>query len=159
MAAVLEYFLTGGAANADPDASLGGDTSSVNVNSTALNNLFDNVLPPEIDGVAYVDYRAFSIKNTGDAEARHVDFYLTDTPNAESTLAVWVDVTGALSTVDEDTEPAGATGNWTQPLVGSKMSLANLAAGAEHRVWIRRTIDADATNLNDDLGTLHTWFS
>ena len=57
MAAVLEYFLTGGAANADPDASLGGDTSSVNVNSTALNNLFDNVLPPEIDGVAFVDYK------------------------------------------------------------------------------------------------------
>ena len=159
MAAVLEYFLTGGAANANPDLSLGGDTSSVNVNSTALNNLFANVLPTDILLAEYVTYRAFAIKNTGDAEARHVDFYLTDTLNTESDLYIWYDSTGTQSIADDETEPTGASGNWIQPLEGSKYSLANLAAGAEHRIWIRRRVDALATNLNDDLGTLHSWFS
>ena len=42
MAAELEYRYTGGAANANPDLSLGGTSSSVEVVSVALNNLFPN---------------------------------------------------------------------------------------------------------------------
>jgi len=159
MAAVLEYFLTGGGANANPNLSLGGVTSSVNISGTALNNLFANVLPTDIESAQYVTYRAFSIKNTGDANAKHVDFFFTETPNAESLVEIWLDATGALSVVDEDTEPAGASGNWTTPLAASKLSLADLAAGAEHRLWIKRTVDQDATNLNDDTATLHVWAS
>ena len=158
-ASVPTYYLTGGAANADPDASLGGDTSSEELSATALNNLFDNVTPDEIESGAYVDYRAIAIVNDGDATAKHVELYLTDTVNAESILALWYDSTGTQSIVDEDTEPTGASGNWTTPLVGSKMSLGDLAAGEEHRIWVRRTVDQDATNLNDDLATLHTWAS
>ena len=157
MVAVIEYFLTGGGANADPDASLGGTTSSVNLSGTALNNLFDNVIPTDISGGDDVTYRAFVIKNTGDATAKHVEFFFTDTTNAESILAAWFDVTDAVSVVDGDTAPAGAS--WTQPLIGAKMSLDNLAPGGEHRIWVRRTVDQDATNLNDDLGTLHCWAS
>lgn len=159
MAAVIEYFLTGGAANANPDLSLGGTTSSVNVSGTALNNLFDNVLPTDIELSAHVTYRAIAIKNTGDATAKHVDFFFTDTTNAESILACWYDSTGTQSIANDETEPVGASGNWTTPLTGSKLSFSDLAAGAEYRLWIRRTVDQDATNLNDDLGTLHTWAS
>ena len=95
----------------------------------------------------------------GDAEAHHVQFYFTDTPNAESILAVWFDSTGTQSIVNETTEPTGAAGNWTTPLVGSKLSLSDLAAAGNHRLWIRRTVDQNADNLNEDTGTLHTWFS
>jgi hypothetical protein len=157
MAANLTFHLTGGASNADPDLSLGGVGSSVLLSGTALNNLFDNVLPPEIDGVAYVDYRAIDIVNDGDAEAHNIEFYLTDTPNSESTLAIWYDSTGTQSIVDEDTEPVGAS--WSLPLVGSKLAFSNLAAAGTYRIWVRRTIDADADNLNADTGTLHVWFS
>ena len=157
MAAVIEYFLTGGAANADPDASLGGTTSSENLSGTALNNLFDNVIPTDIEAGDDVTYRAFVIKNTGDATAKHVQFFFTDTTNTESILAAWFDVTDAVSVGDGDTEPAGAS--WTQPLIGAKMDLADLAAGEEHRIWVRRTVDQDATNLNDDTATLHVWAS
>ena len=157
MAASNFFHLTGGAANADPDLSLGGTGSSVRLSITALNNLFDNVNPDEIDGVALVEYRAFDIVNEGDAEARNIEFFLTDTPNVESILATWYDSTGTQSIVNETTEPVGAT--WTTPLVGSKQSLGNLAAAGTHRIWIRRTIDADATNINNDTGILHVWFS
>lgn len=158
MASSIEYYLTGGAANADPDASLGGTTSSNALSGTALNNLFDNVDPTEALA-GDVEYRAIAIKNDGDAEARNVEFYFTDTTNSESIVAVWYDSTGTQSIANESTEPTGASGNWTTPLVGSKLSLGNLAVGAEHRLWIRRTISASASNLNDDLATMHTWAS
>ena len=159
MASSIVYHLTGGAANSDPDLSLGGTGSSEVLSATALNNLFDNVDPDEITGSAYVDYRAIDIKNDGDETAGNVQFYLTDTPNAESILAVWYDATGTQSIIDEDTEPTGASGNWTTPLVGSKLDLDDLAAAATHRLWIRRTVDQDAVNINGDTATLHTWAS
>jgi hypothetical protein len=159
MAAVITYKYTGGAANADPDASLGGTTSSETVASLAINNLFDNIDPDEILSGNRVEYRAIAIKNTGDATARNIEFYFTDTTNAESIVAFWYDSTGTQSIVNELTEPTGASGNWTTPLVGSKYSLSNLAAAAEHRIWIRRTVDQSATNLNDDTATLHVWAS
>jgi hypothetical protein len=159
MSSVLEYRLTGGAANADPNASLGGDMSSEQLSGTALNNLFANVLPPDIESGDSVRYRAIELYNNGDAEARNVEFYFLDTPNSESIVAVWLDVTGTQTIGDEETEPTGASGNWTTPLVGSKLSLDNLAVSAGHRLWIRRTVDQDADNLNDDLAELHTWAS
>jgi hypothetical protein len=159
MASNLFFHLTGGAANADPEASLGGDGSSEVLSSTALNNLFDNVDPDEIESGDLVEYRAIDLVNDGDAEARHVQFYFTDTPNAESVVAVWYDATGTQSIANEATEPIGASGNWTLPLVGSKLELSNLAVSATHRLWIKRTVDQSADNLNDDTAILHAWFS
>jgi hypothetical protein len=159
MASDLFFHYTGGAANADPDLSLGGTGSSVVLSTTALNNLFDNIDPDEITGSNRVEYRAIDISNDGDSQANNVQFYFTDTPNTESTLAAWEDSAGTQSIANETTEPVGAAGNWTQPLVGAKMSLSNLAVAATHRIWIRRTVDQDADNLNEDTGTLHVWFS
>jgi hypothetical protein len=159
MASNLFFHYTGGAGNDDPDLSLGGTGSSERLNSTALNNLFDNVSPPEIATGDLVEYRAIDINNEGDAEGRNIEFYLTDTPNAESVLAIWLDVTGTQSIVNETTEPTGASGNWELPLVGSKKSLDNLATSGTHRIWVRRTVDQSADNINDDTATLHVWFS
>jgi hypothetical protein len=157
MASVITYHLTGGASNSDPDLSLGGVGSSVVLSATALNNLFDNIDPDEIVSGDRVEYRAIDIKNDGDALAKHVQFYLTDTTNSESILAVWYDSVGTQSIANELTEPIGAS--WSLPLVGSKLSLADLAAGATHRIWIRRTVDQGATNINEDTATLHCWAS
>ena len=159
MASNIVFKLTGGAANADPDLSLGGVGSSVSLSATALNNLFDNVTPPEIASGDNVDYRAIDIKNDGDAEAHNLEFYFTDTPNAESIVAVWFDTVGTQSIVDEDTEPVGASGNWTTPLVGSKLAFSDLAAAGTYRIWIRRTVDQNAENINQDTAILHCWFS
>ena len=157
MAAELEYRYTGGAANANPDLSLGGTSSSVEVVSVALNNLFDNVLPTDIDTGDHVSYRAFDIHNAGDGSALHVEFFLTDTPNAESIVAVGFDSVGTQSIANDTTAPTGIT--FTTPLTGSKLALANLAAGSAHRMWIRRTVDQDAININDDTAILQCWFS
>jgi hypothetical protein len=159
MASNLFFHLTGGASNTDPDLSLGGVGSSEVLNTTALNNLFDNVKPTEIAVGQLIEYRAIDISNDGDAEAHNIEFYLTDTPNSESTLAIWYDATGTQSIPNETTEPTGASGNWELPLVGSKKAFSDLAVSGTYRIWVRRTIDQDADNINEDTGTLHVWFS
>jgi len=157
MASNCVFTLTGGAANADPNASLGGVGSSNLVSSTALHNIFDAVTPPDITGSADVNYRAIDIFNNGDATAKLVELYLTDTPNTESTLAIWYEASPGQSIADEDTEPVGAV--WSLPLVGSKLSLDDVAVDGRLRIWIRRTVDQDADNLTDDTATLHLWFA
>ena len=159
MASNCFFHYTGGAANDDPDLSLGGTGSSELLDTTALNNLFENVTPLETETGDHVDYKAIDLSNDGDALARNVSFYFTDTPNSESIVAVWYDSTGTQSIANDLTEPTGASGNWTTPLVGSQLSLGNLAVGATHRLWIRRTVDQSADNLNDDTAILHAWFS
>lgn len=157
MASNLQYHLTGGASNSDPNASLGGVGSSVIVNSTALNNLFANVTPPDIATSNYVTYRAIDLKNDGDDVAKHIEFFFEDTTNTESRVDFWYDSAGTQSIPDEETEPVGAT--WTQPDTDNRYSFADLPAGSAYRLWIRRTVDQDAGNLNEDTAYLNTWFS
>jgi hypothetical protein len=157
MASQLQFNYTGGASNANPDLSLGGTGSSVKLLTVALNNLFDNVLPSDIVTVDHVSYRAIDLYNFGDGSALHVDFYFTDTPNAESVLAAGLDAAATQSIVNDTTAPIGIT--FTEPTVSSRLSLPNLAAGAKHRLWIRRTVDQGATNINDDTAYLHNWYS
>ena len=52
----LEKLLTGGASNSDPNLSIGGPLSSVQLVNNAKNNLFDKVTAQEAeDGL--IDYR------------------------------------------------------------------------------------------------------
>lgn len=158
MAATLEYRYTGGAANSDPDASLGGAMSSETLSATALNNLFDNVSPAEASA-GDTEYRAIDVYNSGDAEAQSVDIYMSsETSSTDSELGFYND--GAThdgtdqgdAIADESTEPAGAS--WAHYTSASKLSLPNIPAGEATRLWIRRVISASAGNTNNDSGTI-----
>ena len=159
MASLITFNYTGGASNADPELSLGGVGSSVNLVGTAINNLFENVLPPDILSTASVRYRAIDLYNDGDATAEAMTFFLLDTPNSQSLVEAWYDSTGTQSIIDEETEPTGATGNWTTPLQASQMALSNLAAAGNHRIWIKRTVNQTADNLANDTAYLYSWFA
>lgn len=157
MSADLVYKLTGGAANSDPDASLGGVGSSVDISGTALNNLFDNVSPTEAQ-VGDVEYRAFDIYNEGDATAEAVIFWITDTTNPESLLEVGLD-SGTQSIVNESTAPSSPTITFSSPTEGSPLVVSDISVGSRQRVWIKRTISAAADNIASDLGTLHVRYA
>ena len=159
MAATLEFFYSGGGSNSDPELSLGGSISSANISTTSLNNLFQDAEPPWTADQDSVQYVGINLKNTdGSYLARNVTFYFVDTPNVESTLAVWNDTTGTQSIPDQDTIPTGSP-SWTTPLIGSKLSLGDLAAGASHRLWIRRTVIEGAVNIQNDTAVLNSWYS
>jgi len=158
MAAQMVLKYTGGASNADPDLSLGGTGSSVSViTSPTLNNLFDNVLPTDTLSGEYIDYRAIDLYNYGANGALHVQFFMADTPNDESLIECGFDSVGTQEIASDTTAPIGIT--FLPHSYLDKLDLPNLAAGERHRLWIRRTVDQGAENLNDDTGSLHSWFS
>jgi hypothetical protein len=157
MASNCVFTLTGGAANADPNASLGGDGSSTVLSTTALHNLFTFVTPPDITGSNDVKYRAIDILNNGDATSKQTEFFVVDTTNSESAIHIWYEAAPGQSIADEDTEPIGAS--WSQPLQASRQSISDIAASGRARIWIRRTVDQDADNLTDDTASLKVWFA
>ena len=159
MAAILEFRLTGGGSNSDPDASLGGAMSSNQLSATAMNNLFDNVTPTEAsDGD--VEYRAIDIYNSGDEAAISGEIYMdTETSSADSQLDFYNDGTThdgsdqGDTIADESTEPDGAS--WSHYTSASKLALpTSIAASEATRLWIRRTISAAATNTANDQCTI-----
>ena len=153
MAATLVWKLTGGAANADPNASLGGTRSSVSLSGTALNNLFDDVSPAE-SSAGDTEYRALDLYNSGDATAGGVVVFMsTETASSGTSLDFGVDaspINSNLSVVDESTAPAGVS--FSHYTTGSKLSLPDIAASGGCRVWFKRIVGASTGNLNPDQG-------
>jgi len=158
MAAVLEFRYTGGASNSDPNLSLGGTSSSVQLSTTALNNLFDDVSPAEASA-GDTEYRAIDIYNSGDATATAISIYVDpETTSVDTQLDLGPDSVGStLSIADESTAPTGITfGHYNAT---TKLSLPDVAAGSYVRVWVKRIVNAGATNLANDQATLNVEYA
>lgn len=151
MAATLQLFLTGGAENSDPNASLGGVKSGTQVSGTPLNNLFDDVQPSEaVSGDT--EYRAVDIYNAGDANAVVVKVYIDpDTPSPKTELDLGLDST-TQSVINEGTAPTDVSFAHYTP--ASKLSVGDIAPGAAQRLWLKRTVQAGAANLANDGTTI-----
>jgi hypothetical protein len=160
-AASLKYYLSGGAANADPNASLGGARSSVQV-AAGIDNLFADATAAEA-AAGSVKYRCIYFRNE-DANANGL----------MAPLAAWLAavpaVTGfaigigtakgdAATVVDENTSPVVGT------LVGAAFSApttkatgiacpAPLLQNEYVAVWVRRTILAGAASNPNDGATI-----
>ena len=170
MAAVLEFRLTGGSDNTDPNASLGGAMSSTTITSGQLNNLFDDVQPDEASS-GDSEYRAIDVYNSGDAEAVSVSLYISSENNQYPDIKLdlgYDTVLGARdpsndgtspppSIADEDTAPNDAGGNpisFDHYDSDSPLSLPNIPVGYAVRVWVRRDVTAGTGNIASDSATL-----
>jgi hypothetical protein len=162
MASVLEFRLTGGASNSDPDASLGGVMSSNELSGTALNNLFDNVDPDEASA-GDTEYRAIDIYNSGDATATSVEMYMsTETSSSDTQLDMGHDATNdphisswdGETIANESTAPASPAISFAHRTTGSRLSLPNIPASQACRVFVKRVVSASAGNTSEDLGTI-----
>lgn len=160
MAATLQFHLTGGAANADPNASLGGASSSVQLSGTPMNNLFDDVAPGEATA-GDVEYRAVDVKNVGDAGAVVVKVFMDpETSSADTALDFGLEaspIDSTTSIADEATAPASVS--FAHYTSGSKLTVPDIAAGSYARLWVRRTVTAGATNTASDSGTLNAEYA
>lgn len=156
MAAEVEYRLSGGAANADPNASLGGVMSANAVDSNANPNLFANI---------------------GTAEAasgsdKYRCIYITPPVKNYTGVSIWID-TQTLSDdtklhlavapegknadaeviADEDTAPANVI--FTRPTQDyAALALPDLNVGDRIAVWIKRNTKAGAAGYPNDYGRL-----
>ena len=148
IAANLTFYLTGGAGNALPAASLGGVISNTAFTNNTLANLFANVTPAEALAGS-VKYRALSFKNLAAETAYAAVIYLSqETTSADTTVAIAYDSTGTQSVVNENTAPSGLS--FTTPLsLAAGIALGDVEASGVRRIWFRRTVSAGAAVATD----------
>jgi hypothetical protein len=150
------YFLSGGGANTDPNASLGGAISSTQITTASLQNLYDAVSGAE-EAAGDVEYRGFYVKNNhGSLTLSNAVIWIsTNTPATDTDVAIAVSAQGQNVTMtaiaNESTAPA--TVSFTSPsTAGAGLSLGNLAAGSYIGVWVRWTVTAGAAaNASDNV--------
>ena len=179
MAAILEYRLTGGSTNSDPNNSLGGVMSDTSIDSsTAMNNLFDNVTPDEASN-GDVEYRAIDLYNSGDASGELVELWIdSETSSTDTHLEIAYDTTSkdgsdpdnechttswsGEAVADEGTEPSNANSGFTQHLSGNKLALPTsqvIPPSEAVRVWVRRVVAENADNTANDSAVIATQYA
>ena len=153
-AADIKAFLSGGAANTDPYASLGGIISATEINVSDLNNLFKYVSEDEA-AAGSVKYRAFFLVNTSGSTWYGVVMYLDGAPvSASSTIGLVLDDGGAQTIADEDTEPTGLSAFSSPITKETGISIGDMVAGASQLIWVKRSVAAGATIESDGIGVV-----
>ena len=154
----LKIYLSGGAGNSDPNASLGGIISSTEVTDNTTHNLFDQVSGTE-SLAGDTEYRGVYLKNThGSLTLQNTKIYISsNTGSADTTIDIALDGGATNATMetlsDESTAPSGET--FTAPTTyAGGLSIGSLAAGEKKGLFIRRTVSASAAAVNDDAVTI-----
>lgn len=148
----IKVYLTGGAANTDPNESRGGNKSTTEVDLvTVLNNMFDNVSAAENAGADFSEYRCFVIKNEAvSGSLTTIKAYVAITANNDVIGLAWEDTLNdtevIAKTATEQTVPSGTglgsfTDNPTAPgiLNNPRGSTVTIQTNQVTRLWIRRT--------------------
>lgn len=155
VAADIKLYLSGGAANSDVNASLGGAISTTEVVDNNLHNLFDVVSSAEASA-GDTEYRCIYVKNThGTLDWQSVKAWIS----TQSTAAIAIALAGeglngtAETIADESTAPVGES--FTSPTSeGAGLSMGTMAAGDTYPIWIRRTVTAAQSALSNDTAAL-----
>ena len=156
MAAALQVHLSGGAANTNPNAALGGARSTagggVVPTASTPNSVFDDVSGAE-ETAGDVEYRGLYIYNNGDVAAQNVVLWIaSNTSDADTQIAVALAGEGLNATIEtlanENTAPSGES--FTEPgSEGAGLSMGSIPAGQHYGFWLRRTVNANAGASND----------
>jgi hypothetical protein len=141
------HRLSGGAANANANTSLGGAKSSV----AAPGNVFDDVSGAE-SSAGDTEYRCIYVHNANPTLTLQnaVVWLVSNTAGNRISIGVGSSaINGTEQTVaNEDTAPAGVT--FSQPSTkGAGLSLGSIPPGQHRAVWIRRTVAASTGAVND----------
>lgn len=147
----IDYFLSGGSGNTDPNASLGGARStSTEVTDNVDNNLFDDVSGSE-HTAGDVEYRCIYVRNShGSIQLSSAVVWIqSDTSGADSDISIAVGtaaVNGTEQTIaNESTAPSGVSWSDAATSRATGLALGDLPSGQHKAVWIRRTISAGST--------------
>jgi hypothetical protein len=150
----IERRLSGGATNADPNASLGGAMSVALIPDATLHNIFDVVTGAE-SAAGSVDYRCFYFRNahaTLTLQAARV-WIAQNTPSPGTDIAIGLDPAGVGGTpaaiANENVPPNSVA--FTQPSsFAAGLVVGDVPAGAAFPVWVRRTVSAGAAAYTSD---------
>ena len=154
----IEFRLSGGVGNSDPNLSLGGVKSTTEIVDATDNNLYDDVSGVEASA-GDIEYRGFYVHNDHATLAWQnvVVWIQTETPSGDSVLDIALageGVNGTMEVIaDESTAPVGEV--FTHPVTkAAGLAVGNVPAGEHIGIWVRRTIMAGAAAFNQDGGTI-----
>jgi hypothetical protein len=145
----IQYRLSGGAANSDQNASLGGAKSS----NSATTAIFDDVSSAE-SSAGDTEYRCVYVHNNhGSLTLQSAVIWVqTNTPSSDTTVDIGLGtsaINGTEQTVaNENTAPTSVTFSAPSSF-GAGLSLGNVPAGQHKAVWVRRTVTAGAAAAAD----------
>ncbi len=155
----ITWYLSGGTANTDPNASLGGAISATAFVPDVDNNLFDDVSGAE-SAAGDVEFRCLYIRNDhatltllGCALALDSD---TPSPGTDVDIGLGTAAIGGTepAVADEGTAPAGVV--WSLLSATDTAAIGDLAPGAHKAVWFRRAVSAGASAYGGD-GVVWSW--
>lgn len=149
----LKVLLSGGASNADPDASLGGAVSSVELVDNTLNNLFDTVVGQESQ-TGDKEYRCIYIKNNHATLSliNPVVYVASQTTSETTDLKISVATeTGSpvQSLPNENTQPSGQTFVLADGESNAISLGSDLAPGEVKALWVEWDITAGTVAIID----------
>lgn len=150
----LLWYLSGGAANSDPAAALGGAISS----SQCGSNLLDDIGTAEA-AAGDTEYRAFFVKNTSATDTAYaVKVWIAANTEATTTaLQIALADEGVANTIEtvgnESTAPTGPTFDDAEDFANA-LSIGNLTPGQAHGVWVKRVVTATTAAFPNDTATL-----
>lgn len=160
MAAQIRYRLIGGAANTDPNASLGGAMSTAAggiITDNAANNTFDDV--PDAERVAGdTEYRGLAVQNFGDQTLVGAKIWIDDQGSgvAGSTLEIGLDAaaigttpTANSTAANENSAPSPAVTFSAPTTEGGAISIGDIPAGQAKIFWEKRIVTAGASAGTD----------
>ncbi len=148
----IKLYLSGGASNYNPNASLGGTISATELIDDDLHNLFDKVNPAEsADGDT--EYRCFYIKNThASLTLTSAQIFIdTNTPSPDTLIQISVatEIGSPVQTIaGESMAPVGQVFS-SAPNEGASLSLGDLTPGSVKAVWVKRSVTPGAAPFND----------
>lgn len=151
----IDFHLSGGTSNTDPNASLGGVISNTQIVDNTLHNLFDKITGDE-SLAGDIEYRGYYVKNahgTLTLEAA-VIWIQQNTTNSEISIALAAEaVNVTMATIaNESTAPSGIT--FSQPAnKAAGLSIGNIPAGQFKGIWVKR--DIGAATLAEDAAEFH----
>lgn len=146
--------LSGGAGNADPNASLGGIMSATAIVDNTLHNLFDKVSGTE-STAGDTEYRGFYVLNNhGSLTLESAKIWIdSETTHAGANVTIGLatqGLNGTLSTIAlEGDTPNPAVTFVEAATEGAALSLGNMPFGQKYGIWLKRVIGAGTLAKNN----------
>lgn len=160
VASDLLFYLSGGAGNSDPDASLGGIISTTQITDASDNNLFDDVSGDEASS-GDTEYRGLYLFNNHATITLQNSkiWFSSNTTSTDDTLNMALAGEGVNATMetvaDESTAPSGES--FSAPASkGAGLSVGNVPAQQRYGIWLQRVVNSSASAVNANAATI-TW--
>lgn len=149
------YRLSGGAGNADPNASLGGVKSSTAVVDNTLNNIWDSISGDEASA-GDTEYRCLYVHNAHATLTlvSPVIWLSANTTSTQDEVDIGLGssaVNGTEQTVaNETTAPSGVT--FSHPTTkATGLALGNIPPGQHKAFWEKRVVQAGAGPIDNNI--------